>query len=324
MSSHKYSSGIPRVSVIVPNYNHSNYLTRRIESILQQTYENFEIILLDDASSDNSCKILRGYAGHSKVSHLIENKENSGNTFAQWAKGVSLATSEFIWIAESDDWADPEFLENMVPLLEGDDSLDAAFCRSRKVDQNDQDLGLWKDHFTVSIEDDHRVKYLTSSSLIDVMLDGNCIPNASAVLLRRQAFSLLDDEIKTYRLNGDWIFWIKVIESGRICYCPKPLNWFRSHSANVRSRVESTGKNLLEYLRVIRFLKSLRPSDQRISKKAAAIVKNLHLRRILRDVDPGVYKQALTEAANLGVARSGYQIMLFKHYLRTIYNECFK
>jgi glycosyltransferase involved in cell wall biosynthesis len=322
MSSHKEKvSPMPRVSVIVPNYNHSNYLNRRIDSILQQTYQNFEIILLDDASSDSSCEILRAYAANPKVSQLLENKDNSGNTFSQWAKGGALAAGDFIWIAESDDWAEPEFLENLVPLLDGDDSVEAVFCRSRKVNHKDDDLGLWEDHFTAGIDSENTVKYLTNSSLIDLMLDGNCIPNASAVLIRKRAMSLLDDNIKSYRLNGDWIFWIKLLETGSVGYCSKPLNNFRNHTTNVRNKVEATGKNLLEYLRVIKFLKVLRPYDKRIARKVSSIVRELHLRHARSNVDQDVYVNALNEAAELGVTRPGYRFVILKQKLRSIYNE---
>jgi len=102
---------MPKVSVIVPNYNHAPYLRQRIESILNQTYQDFEVILLDDCSTDNSRDILNNYRNQSKVSHCIFNAVNGKSAFQQWQKGVQLAKGEYIWIAESDDWAEPEFLE---------------------------------------------------------------------------------------------------------------------------------------------------------------------------------------------------------------------
>ena len=323
-TSKKTLSKLPCVSIIVPNYNHSLFLIDRIESVLNQTYQNIQVILLDDRSSDHSREILRSYAMHPKVSHLLENEYNSGNTFVQWGKGVSVAAGDLIWIAESDDWAEPNFLETLVPLLEVDGSLEAVFCRSKRIDSDGRDLGLWDDHLTRSTVDEFAVIKLTSSSLIDFMVDGNCIPNASSVLLRKRAFALLDPEIFTYRLNGDWIFWIKVIESGNIGYCPKPLNFFRHHNTNVRSRVEASGENLLEYLRVLGFMGDLRPGDKKILGKVASIVKDLHLRHARGALNSDVYKMALAEVARMGVKGPGYQMTLFKHQLRSIYNECFK
>ncbi len=74
------------VSVIVPNYNHASYLVARIESILNQTYQDFELILLDDCSTDDSREVLLKYKDNPKVTHLVFNEQNSGSPFIQWQK----------------------------------------------------------------------------------------------------------------------------------------------------------------------------------------------------------------------------------------------
>ena len=107
----------PLVSVIIPNYNHAPYLDERIRSIAGQSFQDFEIILLDDCSTDQSISILNKWAKHPKISHFIVNKQNSGSTFLQWEKGFSLAKGKYIWIAESDDVAHPDFLNITVNYL---------------------------------------------------------------------------------------------------------------------------------------------------------------------------------------------------------------
>lgn len=102
------------VSVIIPNYNHAAYLRQRIDSVLSQSFDDFELILLDDCSTDNSREVLESYWQHPKLSHLIYNETNSGSVFRQWQKGIDLAKGEFIWIAESDDYAHPQFLEKLL------------------------------------------------------------------------------------------------------------------------------------------------------------------------------------------------------------------
>ena len=83
----------PLVSIIVPNYNHEQYLKQRLESIFNRTYPNFEVILLDDFSTDSSKKILSEYSENPKVSQCVLNETNSGNTFIQWNKGIALAST---------------------------------------------------------------------------------------------------------------------------------------------------------------------------------------------------------------------------------------
>ncbi len=101
----------PLVSVIIPNRNHAKYLRQRIDSVLHQTFQDFELIILDDASTDNSKQIVEGYRDHPRMAHIIYNTMNSGSAFKQWKKGLDLAKGEWIWIAESDDWAELNFLE---------------------------------------------------------------------------------------------------------------------------------------------------------------------------------------------------------------------
>ncbi len=100
----------PSVSVIIPNYNHAPFLKERIDSVINQHYDNFEVIILDDCSKDNSREVIEQYRNHPKVKHIIYNEANSGSTFIQWHKGFRLAEGEYIWIAESDDVADLDFL----------------------------------------------------------------------------------------------------------------------------------------------------------------------------------------------------------------------
>ena len=82
-SRQQQGSPTPTVSVIVPNYNHAAYLRERLDSILNQTFQDFELILLDDCSTDASLLMLRDYATHPRVSQLVVNEKNTGSTFAQ-------------------------------------------------------------------------------------------------------------------------------------------------------------------------------------------------------------------------------------------------
>src|SRR5580658_7167935 len=107
---------MPKVSVIVPNYNHARFLRRRIDTILAQTFQDFELILLDDCSTDESRSILREYASAPRVRFEF-NEVNSGSTFKQWNKGVRLTQGKYVWIAESDDYADIRLLERLVAVL---------------------------------------------------------------------------------------------------------------------------------------------------------------------------------------------------------------
>src|SRR5690606_5481965 len=131
-----------KVSVIIPNYNHQDYLEQRIASVLDQTYQDFEIILLDDASTDNSQDVLLGYSNHPKVANFIINETNSGSVFKQWVKGIELAKGDYVWIAESDDYAHVDFLMETIQTMEAEAHISMVFTDTRKVDGCGQPLRL--------------------------------------------------------------------------------------------------------------------------------------------------------------------------------------
>jgi len=120
----------PLVSIVIPNYNHEKYLGKRIESVLNQTFQNFEVILLDDCSTDDSFSLLKELEDHPKVTHLIINEANSGSPFKQWSKGIALAKGQYVWIAESDDWAEKTFLEESVRIISRDKKIGVVSHKS--------------------------------------------------------------------------------------------------------------------------------------------------------------------------------------------------
>ncbi len=117
------------VSIIVPVYKVENYLNRCVDSILEQTYENLEIILVDDGSPDNCGKICDEYSKKDKRIKVIH-KENGGLASARNA-GIKVATGNFISFVDSDDWVDKNFIKNLHNALTTEDSDMSAclFCR---------------------------------------------------------------------------------------------------------------------------------------------------------------------------------------------------
>src|SRR5690606_7012874 len=121
---------MPKVSIIIPNYNHKPFLQQRLDTVFNQTFQNFEVILLDDASADGSQDLLKSYKNHPKVAHIILNETNSGSPFKQWQKGIELAQGEYIWIAESDDYCELDFLEELLKNC----SANLVYAQSQDVD----------------------------------------------------------------------------------------------------------------------------------------------------------------------------------------------
>lgn len=233
---------MPEVSIIVPNYNHGRFLEERLESVFSQTFQDFEVILLDDCSTDNSMEILRKYAAHSKVKGLYINESNSGSPFKQWFKGISLAKGKYIWIAESDDIADKDFLAALVPALEANSRLALAYCQSKIINENSAVIGEYS-NYSCSCPERWESDFTNSgmSEISSFLLRINTIPNACAVLVRK---SVLDNITPPANQNtmGDWYIWITILSRGDLFYTAKPLNYFRQSSQSTRQDCPFEGK----------------------------------------------------------------------------------
>jgi len=248
---------MPAVSVIVPNYNHAGFLRRRIDTVLGQTFLDFELILLDDCSTDNSRDILTAYAGDSRV-RIEFNAKNSGSTFKQWNKGVRLAKGKYVWIAESDDYADERLLERLVEILERDEKIAFAFCRSWRVTDDGQLKGF----------EDMYFRYQTLHGWnADLCLEGlqecrsyflfeNLVPNASAVVFRKVLYERLGGADESMILCSDWKLWAAMALANRVAYASEPLNYYRLHDASVRSKTPrgSASVSVPESLQVVRWI----------------------------------------------------------------------
>lgn len=230
-------SKAPTVSVIIPNYNHAAYLRQRIESVLSQSYTDFEVILLDDASTDSSREITEEYRSDKKVTHIVYNESNSGSTFYQWEKGLSLAAGKYIWIAESDDFCASDFLELLVHTLDKDDKLALAYAKTMRVDEDGAvigDLAFWYNDLSKS-RWTRSYKAAGNKEIKKYLSIKNTIPNASAVVFRRSALKQFDKAVLNFKVCGDWYFWVQLISNQKLAYVAGTTNYFRTHTASVRA-----------------------------------------------------------------------------------------
>jgi glycosyltransferase involved in cell wall biosynthesis len=247
---------MPKVSVIIPNYNHARYLRQRIDTVLGQTFQDFEVILMDDCSTDESRSIISEYANDSRV-RIELSQRNSGSTFKQWNKGVELAKGEYIWIAESDDYAEECLLERLVPILEEDSKITFAYVRSWQINAEGQ-----KDGYA----DLYLAKLDPNKWAMDFHVDGreecgrwiiltNPVPNASAVVFRKSFYQKVGGADERLRMCGDWKLWAALALEGNIAYVGgDPLNYYRIHEATVRNNSQQIGVDVSEALEVIRWI----------------------------------------------------------------------
>jgi len=229
-----------RISVVIPNYNYAKYLPERLLSVVNQNYPIYEIIFLDDASTDKSISIAEKFLSSQQIDYsIVVNKENSGSVFMQWCKGVELAKGEIIWIAEADDIAEHEFLDSLVEGFKKDEVV-IAYTQSKQIDEYGRVLCPYYIDYVKDISPHKWTRSYYNegkNEIIEGFSIKNTIPNVSAVVFKREpllyVLSGLIDTIRTYRVTGDWFVYINVLKRGGLYFESRSLNRHRRHNNSV-------------------------------------------------------------------------------------------
>lgn len=232
-----------KVSVIIPNYNYERFIIDRINSVINQTYPVYEIVILDDCSTDNSVNVIKDRINQIKdiKIKLIENKTNSGCVFSQWQKGLKHITGEYFWIAEADDSCAPTFLETVIKSFEEDKDVVLSYTDSKKINENNEIIGDtvidWCDIFNTGIWDNSYV-HTGISEIKTSFSNNNSILNVSSLLWKNQKeYNDIFEKAKKYKVAGDWYIYKEVLRKGKIAYHHQSLNYFRKHSNSVSTTV---------------------------------------------------------------------------------------
>mgnify|MGYP003291123948 CR=1 FL=1 len=236
----------PLVSVIIPNFNHAPYLDRRIRSVLAQTYDNYEVIILDDNSCDNSLEVISRYRHDRHVSRIDVNKENSGCVFRQWSRGMELAKGELVWIAESDDYCEDNLLEELVRAFLARKNTVLAYSTLKVVN----DEGVILEELPVG-----RNRYLSGKQFVRRYLAlANFVRNASCALFLRDAALSIPKDYQKFKGAGDYLFWTYIALKGNVAIVNKCLSYFRRHGGVVTDLCDANGANYLAEKEILDYI----------------------------------------------------------------------
>jgi glycosyltransferase involved in cell wall biosynthesis len=208
---------MPKVSVIIPTYNCAHYLGQAIESVIGQTFRDFEIIVLDDGSTDNTSEIADKYG---KAIRYI--RQTNGGLPAARNRAIEASTGEFVALLDSDDWWEPNKLEEQVPLIEADPEVGISFTDLRVV----YDDGTVLPSFLLS-------RPLASSGYVfdRLLLSGFILP--STVLMRRSCFEQSGRFDESMRSHEDIDLWLRICRKWKAVLVPKPLTHRRQGLSNM-------------------------------------------------------------------------------------------
>ena len=230
---------MPKVSVIIPAYNAEKYIAETLDSVLNQTYSDYEVIIVDDGSKDKTVSIIKQYqAKYPEKVGLIQ-KENGGPASAR-NMGIRTAIGEYIAFIDADDLWLPEKLEKQIKCFEAQPSeVGMVYTDAKKFDGD----GIW------TLPEKYRHNYIEGWIYKD-LLKANFIPNQS-VIVRKRCFEktgLFDESIELISME-DYEMWLRIAKDWKISFFNETLSLYREQAQGISKKFESSltaGIRLLE------------------------------------------------------------------------------
>ena len=217
------ASDRPLVSIVVTSYNYAHYIGQTIASVLAQTYDNWELIISDDGSSDNSLEVIRSFSDPRIT--VIASKKNQGGARA-YAEAYSICHGTYFNSLDSDDYIEASKIEKQVQYLEEHPNVDVLGTFVLEVDTNGQiigDSGVYQTWFNQKIDLNQADNWLWQNHLCH-----------SSALIRKVFHDRVGLTNPNLPYTADYEFWVRcLIAGGRFHVLPEKLTYYRAHGGNV-------------------------------------------------------------------------------------------
>lgn len=248
---------MPKVSVIMPCFNHAQFVVESANGILNQTQENLELIIVDDCSSDDSWEAIQGVAQKDLRVKTIRHTRNQGASKSR-NDGLRVASGQFIGFCDADDIWEREKLEIQVNLLQANPEYDVAYCDALIVNQEGLPTGR-------RFSELFPVPKAPSGWLFRELVGRNFI-NMQGVLMRNgcvQSAGYFDERIKWVE---DWWYWVRLSRHHRFLYSKEPLAKYRVHSrsTNLVQKRSCCVNRFKVYRRILQQYTDLPPSSKSV------------------------------------------------------------
>ena len=207
------------VSVIMPTYNHAQYIGEAIDSVLNQTYRNLELIIIDNYSKDNTEKIVASYKDD-RIKYL--KFKNNGVIAASRNYGIKHSRGEYIAFLDSDDMWEFVKLEKQIPLFEKKPVVGLVYSDAYRINSNGNIIGKFSDD----------INYFRGKIFHKLLFECFIAP-LSSVVMRKIVFHKVGVFSIKYNIFDDYDLYLRIAELFEIDYNCEPLLRYRHHSSNV-------------------------------------------------------------------------------------------
>lgn len=246
---------VPRVSVVIPAYNSAAKVKQAIESVLAQTYNDFEIVVIDDGSTDNTESIVRAFGDRV----LYFRQENQGAGAAR-NSGIWKSRGEYIAFLDSDDLWSAEKLSVQVPLLENDPELGLVYSDWAVVSEN----GGVDPSFLARVPS-------ASGYVFDQLVQWGFILT-SGVVVRRKCLEDVGDFDNSLSIAQDYDLWLRISYRWKVALVDKALVTKRNWNGSLSSNLPKTAvERIALYEKTLRNLTDMLPRSRRIVRRQLAI-----------------------------------------------------
>ena len=213
----------PLISVIIPTYQRCERLKFALSSVLSQTYNNYEIIIIDDGSEDGTKEMVKSIKDK-RIYYFWQ--KNSGGPANPRNKGIKLARGEWIAFLDSDDWWSSDKLQNC--MIYNNDKVDLIY----------HDLKLFKNKQQFLTRKKFQTRQLKKPILNDLLLSGNIISNSTVVVRKKFLVSTgYLNESKEFTAAEDYHMWLKISKlTNKFFYLPKYLGYYFEHNQNLSKK----------------------------------------------------------------------------------------
>ncbi len=228
----------PKLSVIIASYNHQDYIAETLRSLEEQTFEGFEIIIVDDGSTDNTVEVAKSTQSRAQ----IHTQENQGVVAAR-NRGVSMAKGRYICFVDSDDVVLPERFAKQIALLEDDSELGLVFADALIIDSQGVKIGKFSDVYPV-----------VPGDVAQMLAMHYCFTPMITVMVRKDVLRKTGPFEKPGPIS-DYMKWIEVAHISKVHYDPEPLGCWRRHGASTSkqaNKVKSYAKTRAALKRILR------------------------------------------------------------------------
>ena len=304
-----YQNKKPLVSVCIPTYNAEKTVVSTVQSILNQTYQNLEIIIVDNASTDNTLALLQNF--NDPRIKIYKNNKNIGAE-KNWSRCIELASGEYIAIFHADDLYMPDMVEKQVQVFQDNPSIGAVFTMANRINDRGEVMGEHK----LPVKLKGRKTYYFLEIFCSLLKNGNFLmcPGAMVRSGIYKELAPFDDEL--FGTSADLDMWLRILERHPIAILNEKLMCYRISNAQWSYRFKYLRTEQADFFKVMDFYLSVKSGDIDIPNSALNTYELLRSEENITRAANHLIKGQSEDARNL--LKKSFSVKVFKAAMNRI------